>query len=505
MSFLRRLIPLSISSSLTSRNFRSFPCPQLPPPTFLHSSTENQTIVKSICNSLRIGCNWDSLTEKFGSVGFNDSLIGQILLELREPHDARRALGFFHWSAQRVNILHGVYSYCIMVHILVGARLITDARALIESVLKRKCYAKLRMLEVGFEVCCYLEDHGVSLTLISYNTLLHFVQRSHEIDLMWKVYERVISRRIYPDEATIRTVVAGLCKQGMLQELVGILDKIQGKRCSNCSPLMIVNTGLILRILEEEEEEGRIEVGMGLLRLMLQKNMIIDTVAYSLIVHAKVKLGDLSSADQVFDEMLKRGFDTNTFCYTSFVEGYCKSENVDEANRLFEKMKSIGLKPYRETFNHLIKGCAHTGRVQKCLAYCSEMLSMGYLPSLSVFNDMLMRLNEATDTNRANEILTSMMDKGFSPDEVTYSRLMAAYGRSGKAEEVVKLYYELEYKGICPGELGFSSLISSLCECGKVGEARKFFKVMRDRGLRPGKDVDEALIGGHGHLRKEIV
>ncbi|CAN1228466.1 Pentatricopeptide repeat-containing protein At1g66345, mitochondrial [Linum perenne] len=82
---------------------------------------------------------------------------------------------------------------------------------------------------------------------------------------------------------------------------------------------------------------------------------------------------------------------------------------------------------------------------------------------------------------------------------------MAAYGRSGKAEEVVKLYYELEYKGICPGELGFSSLISSLCECGKVGEARKFFKVMRDRGLRPGKDVDEALIGGHGHLRKEIV
>ncbi|CAN1122941.1 Pentatricopeptide repeat-containing protein At1g66345, mitochondrial [Linum perenne] len=500
MSFLRRLIPLSISSSLTSRNFRSFPCPQLPPPTFLHSSTENQTIVKSICNSLRIGCNWDSLTEKFGSVGFNDSLIGQILLELREPHDARRALGFFHWSAQRVNILHGVYSYCIMVHILVGARLITDARALIESVLKRKHGSKFEVVD------SLLDSYRVTISNpLVFNLLVQCYAKLRMLEVGFEVYERVISRRIYPDEATIRTVVAGLCKQGMLQELVGILDKIQGKRCSNCSPLMIVNTGLILRILEEEEEEGRIEVGMGLLRLMLQKNMIIDTVAYSLIVHAKVKLGDLSSADQVFDEMLKRGFDTNTFCYTSFVEGYCKSENVDEANRLFEKMKSIGLKPYRETFNHLIKGCAHTGRVQKCLAYCSEMLSMGYLPSLSVFNDMLMRLNEATDTNRANEILTSMMDKGFSPDEVTYSRLMAAYGRSGKAEEVVKLYYELEYKGICPGELGFSSLISSLCECGKVGEARKFFKVMRDRGLRPGKDVDEALIGGHGHLRKEIV
>ncbi|CAN1837227.1 Pentatricopeptide repeat-containing protein At1g66345, mitochondrial [Linum perenne] len=380
MSFLRRLVPLSISSSLTSRNFRSFPSPQLPPPpTFLHSGTENQTIVKSICNSLRIGCNWDSLTGKFGSVGFNDSLIGQILLELREPHDARRALGFFHWSAQRGNFLHGVYSYCIMVHILVGARLFTDARALIESVLKRKHGSKFEVVD------SLLDSYRVTIpNPLVFNLLVQCYAklRMHEIDLMWKVYERVISRRIYPDEATIRTVVAGLCKQGKLQELVGILDKIQGKRCSNCSPLMIVNTGLILRILEEEEEEGRIEVGMGLLRLMLQKNMIIDTVAYSLIVRAKVKLGDLSSADEVFDEMLKRGFDANSFCYTSFVEGYCKYGKMDEANHLFNEMKSMGLKPYRETFNHLIKGCTDTGRVKEGLAYCFEMATMGYLPHL---------------------------------------------------------------------------------------------------------------------------
>ncbi|CAN1139250.1 Pentatricopeptide repeat-containing protein At1g66345, mitochondrial [Linum perenne] len=203
-----------------------------------------------------------------------------------------------------------------MLHILVGARLFIDARALIESVLKRKHGSKFEVVD------SLLDSYRVTISNpLVFNLLVQCYAklRMHEIDLMWKVYERVISRRIYPDEAT-RTVVAGLCKQGKLQELVGILDKIQGKRCSNCSPLMIVNTGLILRILEEEEEEGRIEVGMGLLRLMLQKNMIIDTVAYSLIVRAKVKLGDLSSADEAFDEMLKRGFDANSFCYTSFVE-----------------------------------------------------------------------------------------------------------------------------------------------------------------------------------------
>ncbi|CAN0913805.1 Pentatricopeptide repeat-containing protein At1g66345, mitochondrial [Linum grandiflorum] len=501
MSFLRRLATSSVST--TTRSFRSFSSlrrPPPPPPTFLLSGPENQTLVKSICNSLRIGSNWNTLTERFGSVAFNDSLIGQILLELREPNDAKRALGFFHWSAaHRGNtnntLHHSVYSYCIMIHILVGAKLITDARALLESVLKRNGYAKLRLLEAGFEVCCYLEDqHEVSLTLISYNTLLHFVQRSNEIELMWKVYERMISRRIYPDESTIRTVVAGLCKEGKLQELVEVLDRIQGKECSkNRSPLMIVNTGLILRILEEDEE-GRIEDGMRLLRLMLQKNMIIDTVAFSLIVHAKVKLGDMSSAHQVFDEMLKRGFDENPFCYTSFVEGYCKCGNVDEANRMFDEMKSNGLKPYRETYNHLIQGCGGAGRAKECIEYCSEMVSNGFGPSISVFNEMLTRLSKGSDVNRANEMLTGMMDKGLmSPDGVTYSRLMEAYGRSGEVEGMVKLYYEMEYRGICPGELGFSALIRGLCECGRVEEARKFLKVMRGRGLMPGKDVVEAL------------
>ncbi|CAN1153099.1 Pentatricopeptide repeat-containing protein At1g66345, mitochondrial [Linum perenne] len=140
-----------------------------------------------------------------------------------------------------------------MLHILVGARLFTDARALIESVLKRTHGSKFEVVD------SLLDSYRVMISNpLVFNLLVQCYAklRMHEIDLMWKVYERVISRRIYPDEAT-RTVVAGLCKQGKLQELVGILDKIQGKRCSNCSPLMIVNTGLILRILEEEEEEGR--------------------------------------------------------------------------------------------------------------------------------------------------------------------------------------------------------------------------------------------------------
>ncbi|CAL1398117.1 unnamed protein product [Linum trigynum] len=536
MGSLRRLLPSMLSSAIRNPTSRSLPSP-LPSlrPAFLHSVQQNQNVVESICNSVRASCNWDSLTKKFGSVGLTDSLVRGILLELREPPEAKRALGFFHWSAQRViNTVHGVHSYCIMVHILVGARLVTDARALLESVLKRsraadhdsrfevvdslldsyrvtvsnplvfnllvQGYAKLRMLEIGFEVCCYLEDRGFSLTLISYNTLLHFVLKSHEIELLWKVYERMISRRIYPDEAGIRAMIHGLCKEGKLQEMIGMLDKIHGKRSAACSPLVIVSTGLVLRILEEEEG-GRIEVAMGLLRLMLQKNMITDTVAFSLIVHAKVKLGDLSSANEVYEEMLKRGFDANSFCYTSFVEGYCHSGRVEDANNLLREMKSTGLKPYSQTFDHIILGCAKTGRVEESLEYCSEMMSMGHLPTLSVFNEMLAKVMEQpVHTNQANEILTSMMDKGFFPNEITYSRLMAAYAKDGKVEEVAKLYYEMEYRAISPGELGFASIISSLCDCGKVEEAGRVLKVMKDRGVRPVKDVYEALI--HGHLDK---
>ena len=52
--------------------------------------------------------------------------------------------------------------------------------------------------------------------------------------------------------------------------------------------------------------------------------MILDTAAYSLIVHAKVKLGNLESAWKVYEEMLDRGLQANPYICTLFIGVHCK-------------------------------------------------------------------------------------------------------------------------------------------------------------------------------------
>ena len=91
--------------------------------------------------------------------------------------------------------------------------------------------------------------------------MIHVVQKFDQVPLVWNIYEHMIQKRTYPNEVTIQTITIALCKEGNLQKYVEILDQIHGKRCS---PSVIVNTSLILRILE-----GRIEDCMVLLKRML--------------------------------------------------------------------------------------------------------------------------------------------------------------------------------------------------------------------------------------------
>ncbi|MED6145772.1 hypothetical protein PIB30_028221 [Stylosanthes scabra] len=164
-------------------------------------------------------------------------------------------------ASERTNIEHGIRCYCIAIHILVRARLLNDARALLESVLNKtkesssrvmvadtlldcyrisdsqpivfdlliQAYAKLRLTDVAFEVCLYLEKHGFSISLISFNTLLHAAQKSDQFDLIWDVYEHMIQERAYPNVATFRIMINALCKDGKLQKNVDALNRIMGK------------------------------------------------------------------------------------------------------------------------------------------------------------------------------------------------------------------------------------------------------------------------------------
>ncbi|RYR39580.1 hypothetical protein Ahy_A09g045135 isoform D [Arachis hypogaea] len=488
-------------------------------------SKHNNDDVTAICNSFRRGWNWDTISIKFGTFMLNDLMVERVLLELKDPSDAKCALGFFHWSTKRRNIEHGIRCYCIAIHILVGARLLNDACALLESLLNKtkesssrvmvadtllgcypvtdshpivfdlliQAYAKLRLTDVAFEVCLYVEKHGFSISLVSFNTLLHVAQKSDQFGLIWDVYEHMIQERTYPNLATLRIMINALCKDGQLQKIVDALDRIMGKW--NSSPSVIVNSSLIFRVLEQGKmEESMVVV---LLKRLLQKNLIPHSVAYSLIIHARIRLGSLDSGWEMYEEMERRGFQANSFIYTSFIGAYCREGRIEQANVLMQAMEERGLKPYGETFDHLIIGYANLEQLEGCLSACDKMLSIGLIPSCLSFNTMVEKLCAKGHVEQANSRLTLLLDKGFSPSDITYTHLIEGYAKKDEIQEVLKLYYEMEYRSMSPGLSVFTSIIQCLCHCGKLEDADKYLWIMKGQPLTPSVTIYKTLIAGY--------
>lgn len=487
------------------------------------SSNSNNPIITSICNSLRRGENWVSLTKKFKSFHFTDLIIQEVLLHLKEPHDAKNALNFFHWSANNCNSRHGVFIYCIIIHILAKSKLVRHANALIESVLRKEsdvdenvfsvldslirsykladscpfvfdlfvqCCAKLRMVDRGLDVCKLLDENGFMLSLVSYNTLLHIVQKSEKTVMVWGIYENMIDKRIYPNEMTTRIMISALCKEGRLQRFLDVVEKCHGKRCQ---PGVVVNTCLIYGMIED----GRVEDGLRLMKRMLQKNMILDTISCSLIVLAKVRMRDLESAWGVYDEMLRRGFEGNALVYDLFIGAYCEEKRIDEAIKLMDEMECLNMKPFGETFNHLIKVCSEVGRLEESLKFCDKMIGNGLLPSCLSFNKLVAKLCENGSAKCADKLLTTLMDTGFVPDQNIYTYLIAGYVNLRDVEGALKLYYEMQYRSIPPSTSIFDSLIIALCQSGRLKEADEFLSLMIGQSLTPSIHVYKKLFASH--------
>ncbi|XP_071707670.1 uncharacterized protein [Rutidosis leptorrhynchoides] len=488
--------------------------------------------ITTICKSFPNNLNWKTLNQNLKFINFNNSnLINKVLIQLKDPPNAKKALSFFHWSSHFTNIAHQTHTYALIIHILVNAKLVKDASALIESVLARsvagndssvisfidclissydvtnsstfvfdlliQICSKLRMIDEAVEGCFCLGKHGFRSSVISYNTLLYVIQKSDRTFLVWKVYEHMIVHRTYPNEKSVGIMVNALCKDGKLQTFVDMVDRIDGKRCL---PRVIVNTCLIFRMIED----GRIEDGLVLMKRMLIKNMILDTISYSLIVYGRIKLGELESAWEVYEEMVKRGFKVNSFVHTSFIRAYCEVGKIKDGDELFKDMERVGLQVYDETYTHLIVGCAKIGRLEESLNFCEKMVQSGFVPSCLAFNGVVKRLNGHGNVLRANELLTLLLDKGFVPDVNTYSYLIAGYGKEGDVEGVVKLYYEMEYRKLSPGALVFTWLIVSLHQVGKFEESDRFLRIMKARSLVSSDCTMDMLIHCHNKHRETI-
>ncbi|KAG6521921.1 hypothetical protein ZIOFF_019055 [Zingiber officinale] len=255
---------------------------------------------------------------------------------------------------------------------------------------RQSVYSKKRKVNEAFDACRYLGDHG----------------------------------RIYPNQTTTEVMIDVMLKEGLLPKLVSVLDRIHGSRCA---PSIIVNTTLAFRIIEEDRAEETIT----LLKRMLQRNMMFDDIAYSLIVTS-----------------------------------YCKkkeSKSIVETNRTLTSLLIMGLVPDQEIYLILIDGYGTTGDYQKIITLYYEMVHMGLEPNVRFYKSLVQNLCKCGQMSEAEKFIGILGRKGLTPTNCMYNSLIIAYRNRGGIQRAL-IFYEMIQMELVPCSDAFMLLAKKMLE-----------------------------------------
>ncbi|KAJ9146053.1 hypothetical protein P3X46_028368 [Hevea brasiliensis] len=253
---------------------------------------------------------------------------------------------------------------------------------------------------------------------------------------------------------------------------------------------------------------------------IVRKGFLADALLGTTLVDLYAKVGDLDSAERVFDEMVKRDIAS----WNALISGFAQGSKPTEALALFKRMEIVGFKPNEITVLGALSACSQLGAFkegEKIRAYireerldmnvqvCNAVIDMyakcgfadkAYLvfesmsckKSLVTWNTMIMAFAMHGDGCKALELFEQMGQAEVDPDAVSYLALLCACNHAGLVEEGYGLFNSMEKSGVTPNVKHYGSVVDLLGRAGRLQEA---YDVINSMPMVPDLVLWQTLLG----------
>lgn len=259
--------------------------------------------------------------------------------------------------------------------------------------------------------------------------------------------------------------------------------------------------------------------------LQLHANIIrfgfmADALLGTTLLDLYAKVGNLSYARKVFDEMPQRDIAS----WNSLIFGLAQGSQASEALDLFKRMGVEGLKPNEVTVIGVLSACSHMGdfkggqkihgfiRNQKFdmnLQVCNALIDMyancGFVDkAYGVFDDMdcrkcivtwntmIMAFAMDGDGCKALELFQRMDGAGVQPDAVTYLTVLCACNHAGLVEDGVRLFNMMGKHGVEPNVKHYGCMVDLL---GRAGRLKEAYDIINSMPMVPDVVLWQSLLG----------
>ncbi len=177
------------------------------------------------------------------------------------------------------------------------------------------------------------------------------------------------------------------------------------------------------------------------------------------------KLGDMVTAQKVFDEMVEK----NVVSWNSILSGYLKSGSLAEAQRVFDEI------PRKDviSWNSMVLGYARVGNMDQACSLFQQMPER----NTASWNSLISGYVDCGDIESARSIFDAMPQR----NNVSWITMIAGYSKCGDVESACKLFDQMDEKDL----LAFNAMIACYAQNSQPKEAIELF----NRMLEPNVNV----------------
>ncbi|XP_065867101.1 pentatricopeptide repeat-containing protein At3g26782, mitochondrial-like [Euphorbia lathyris] len=273
--------------------------------------------------------------------------------------------------------------------------------------------------------------------LVTWSSLIEAYAQTDNMSLeALSLFKVMISRRIFPDSVTLRSVVRAC----------SVVASFQRARAAH--GIIVVTDGFF------------------------SDKLAVQTC----VIDLYVKCGSLMYARKVFDRMQDR----NIISWSTMISGYGIHGDGREALNLFNQMKT-SIRPDHIAFVSILSACSHAGLVdQGWDCFNSMARDFGVIPRTEHYACMVDLLGRAGKLNEAHDFIERMPIK---PDAAVWGALLGAcrtHSQVDLAEMAAKALFDLDARN--PGR--YILLSNIYASSGKIKDANRIRSVMKDRGIR---------------------
>ena len=186
-----------------------------------------------------------------------------------------------------------------------------------------------------------------------------------------------------------------------------------------------------------------------------------DVYAWTTMVSAYVRTGDLSSARGLFEEMPER----NTVTWNTMIDGYARMGNFDSTELLFNQMSVRDI----ISWTTMITCNSQRQKFREALAIFNEMTSNGIHPNEVTMATVISACAHLGALDLGKEIHLHILQNGFDVDVYIGSALIDMYAKCGSLDRSLSVFFKLREKNL----FCWNSVIDGLAVHGYKSEEKK--------------------------------